>query len=417
MSEIWDVIIIGGGPAGATTAIKLRQLGRKVLVLEKEKFPRFHIGESLLPYNQPIFQDLGLAEKIAASGFMIKRGAQFRMGDGTRGIRLSFAQGEFTEYPEAMHVERSVFDQMLLDHARALGAEAREEMLFLSHEVLDECVRVRFRSSDGIENIERGRFFVDATGLANKTANAANMRSYYDGHRKVAAFGHFKNVVMSEGDHRGDIIIVRRRNSWAWLIPLQDDKVSVGLVFDKSEFASGTDPDALFGDAVKASAELQRRMVAAEPLGPLHTIVDFSYTNRELVSERVMRVGDAAGFIDPIFSSGVFLAMQSGREAALVLHDALDRKDGLSSGMRAYEKQTRRRIGIYWEFISKFYTHPFTELFFQPRPGKLLSAINAVLAGRTELPWAARWRLRFFFLLVRLQGWVKIAGRVPMPEA
>ena len=150
MQNDYDAIIIGGGPAGATAAMTLRQAGRKVLVLEKEKFPRFHIGESLLPYNRPIFDELGVWDKIQAAGFMTKRGAQFWMGDGSMHTRLNFSRGSFTEFPEAIQVERSKFDDILLRHAEELGAEVREETLVTSHQVESERVTLRGNGGNGV---------------------------------------------------------------------------------------------------------------------------------------------------------------------------------------------------------------------------------------------------------------------------
>jgi flavin-dependent dehydrogenase len=411
MSEMWDAIIIGGGPAGSTTAIKMSQLGRKVLVLEKEKFPRFHVGESLLPYNRRIFDELGLWSKLQEASFMIKRGAQFWLGDGTKKVRVTFAQGIFTEFPEAFQVERSRFDKILLDHASECGAEVREESTVLSHEVLGDRTRVKYRRTDGTEETVEGKFIVDASGLGNMTANASGQRSYYEEHKKVAIYGHFDNAIMPTGDQLGDILIIRRRNSWCWMIPISPTRTSVGLVLDRADFQEmKLSPEEAFAQAMDNTPEMNRRLSPASKATPMHVARDFSYRNASLASPRVMRVGDSAGFIDPIFSSGVFLAMQSGRDAAEVIHAALDKDQAMTSAMKRYEKNTRRRISIYWEFIENYYTHAFTELFFQPQPGlNLPSSVNAVLAGRTELPWGAWWRLRIFFLLVAIQRRFPIA--------
>jgi FADH2-dependent halogenase len=160
---------------------------------------------------------------------------------------------------------------------------------------------------------------------------------------------------------------------------------------------------------------LQERMANATRVGDMHVLSDFSYRNDTLVAPRLLRAGDAGGFIDPIFSSGVFLATTSGHLGALAVHEALTRGRTMTPGMRRYEKDTLRRIGVYWQFIEGFYTDSFTELFFEPQDFmKLPSAINAVLAGRPDLPFAVRWRLRLFFFLVWLQKRVALAPRNPM---
>jgi len=410
METTWDVIIIGGGPAGSTAAITLRQAGRSVLVLEKEKFPRFHIGESLLPYNRPIFDELGVWPKIQAAGFMVKRGAQFWMGDASRHTRLNFASGSFTAFPESLQVERAKFDDILLRHAAELGADVREESLVLEHRVESEHVTVKFRAKDGAEHAAQAAFLMDASGLTNFTANREKLRDYYPGHKKISIFGHYSGVAMPVGDEMGDIIIVRRENSWFWMIPLAGGKTSVGLVLDQADFkALGQVPLAVFDAAVLATKAVGDRMTAATAITQGHVLTDFSYTNRKLVSDRVVRVGDASGFIDPVFSSGVMLAMQTGRRGAGVVHAAIQARKTMTWAMRRYEWTAKAHVGLFWQFIEKFYTKHFAQVFFQPaNKFRVLCAINCTLAGRTDLTFATWWRLRFFFTLVWLQKHIRV---------
>ncbi|MCB1278717.1 NAD(P)/FAD-dependent oxidoreductase [Prosthecobacter sp.] len=405
MNTTWDVIIIGGGPAGSTAAMTLRQLGRKVLVLEKDRFPRFHVGESLLPYNRPIFDELGVWPQIQAAGFMVKRGAQFWMGDGSMHTRLHFARGSFTEFPESLQVERAKFDDILLRHAESLGAKVREGALVTGHRVEQDRVVVTFCGEDASEHTAEAAFLMDASGLGNFTANREQLREYYPGHKKIAIFGHYAGVQMPDGDERGDILIVRRKNSWFWMIPLEDDKVSVGLVLDLDEFKTlKQEPQLVFDEAVAGTKTVQERMMNARPLTQGHVLSDFSYTNRRLVSDRVVRVGDAAGFIDPIFSSGVMLAMHSAQKGAEVVHAAIASGRAMTFAMRRYEWLTRRHVGRFWQFIEKFYTKHFAQLFFQPNNKfRMVCAINCILAGRPDMTFGTWWRLRVFFLLVWIQ--------------
>jgi flavin-dependent dehydrogenase len=410
----WDVIIIGGGPAGSTSATTLAQAGRRVMVLEKAKFPRFHIGESLLPYNREIFEQLGVWEKISSAGFTKKRGAQFVMGNGSRANRLDFSQGSFTEFSESIQVERAKFDDILLHHSRENGAEVREESTVLEHRVEKDRVVIRYRAADGTEREITAPYLIDASGLTNFTAHREKLRDYYPGHKKIAIFSHFSGVDMPTGEESGDIIIVRRENSWCWLIPLAPDKTSVGLVIDAADFkALGKKPREVFDEAVADTPAVSKRFANAEMSEELHVITDFSYKNRSLASPRVVRVGDSSGFIDPMFSSGVLLAMVSARQGALAIHDALATGKALTPGMKRYEKDNRKRIAIYWEFIENFYKLHFAQLFFQPyNKWRVVCSVNAVLAGRTELPIAVRWRLRFFFFLAWLNQHVPVVKRI-----
>lgn len=411
----YDVVIIGGGPAGSSAATTLAKAGRRVLVLEKSRFPRFHIGESLLPYNRAVFEELGVWHKIAGAGFVVKRGAQFWMGDGSRHNRLDFSKGAFTGFPEAMQVERAEFDRILLDHAREAGAEVREEHTVTSHEVDAHGVRVAYRNG-GSEGTVRASFLIDASGLANLTANRGSLREFYEGHRKIALFTHFAGIDMPGGEETGDILIVRRADSWFWLIPLAGGKTSVGLVMDKNIYQkSGLKPRETFEAAVALTPAVRARFERAEALEDLRVTADFSYRNRALVGERVVRVGDAAGFIDPIFSSGVMLATSSGVDGAKVVDDALRQNSAFTPAMGGYEKRVRRNVGLYWRFIEPFYQLHFAQLFFQPvNRLRMVCAVNCVLAGRTDLPLAVRWRLRVFFFLVWLNKRVPVAERIPI---
>ncbi len=407
---------MGGGPAGSTAATTLAQAGRRVLVLEKARFPRFHIGESLLPYNRRVFDELGVWEKVSTVGFTRKRAAQFIMGNDSRANRLDFSTGAFTEYPEAMQVERSVFDKILLDHSRECGAEVREECSVTGHRVESDRVRVSYRDAGGNDHEVAARQLIDASGLNNLTATRESQREFYDGHRKLAIFGHFSGVEMPVGEQEGDILIVRGAACWFWLIPLASDRTSVGLVLDAAAFkAAGKSPQEAFDEGFASLPAVRKRFDQAERTGPLQVIVDYSYKNRSLVSPRLTRVGDAAGFIDPMFSSGVLLAMEGARQAALAVNGALDSGRPLTSEMRRYEKDHKRRIALYWQFIENFYQLHFTQLFFQPyNKWGMVCAVNAVLAGRTQLSFSVWWRLRLFFFLAWLNRHVPVAKRIPV---
>jgi len=403
----YDAIVIGGGPAGSCAATRLALSGRTVLVLERERFPRFHVGESLLPYNTEIFEELGLAPKLAAAGFPVKRGAQFHLGNGSKGTAFAFRQGCFNRHTEAYQVERSRFDEILLRHAADTGAEVREGVEVERFESDAEGVTVSLKGGAQA----RGRFLVDASGRGNLTGTQEGLKVMNPRLKKLAVFAHFEGVRLDDDSRGGDTVIVRQEGHWFWLIPLRVDaggtgRVSVGVVMDRADFAkAGESGEVLLDRLIAESRPVRERMKDARRDSVVHVTSDFSYRNTSFWSRRCIRVGDAAGFIDPIFSSGVFLAMFSARAAAQAVDASLKSRSDGSEAFSKYERRVRSALSIYQEMVDGFYTKPFMELFLEPRAKwNLAAAVNAILAGELEGGWRLRWRMRLFFLLVRLQA-------------
>lgn len=406
--------MIGGGPAGSAASTILARAGKKVLVLEKERFPRFHIGESLLPCNLAIFEQMGVLDKLKAAGFPLKYGAQFHVGNGSRRSQFVFRDGVFTPQAQAFQVERAVFDNILLRHSEESGAQVFEG--WRVERFGEECSGVTLDavSETGARRQLRGQWLIDASGRGNLTGNQEGLRVTHPRHRKVALFGHFHGVTLDTGERAGDIIIIRLARKWFWVIPIGNDKVSVGLVLDAAEFAdSGHTPQATFEQTVANTPALRERMADAQLIGEFRTTNDFSYFNRRLVSSRVLRVGDAAGFMDPIFSAGVYLAMFSGKIAAETLLSIQHEPHSASARLSRYERRVQRAMKFYWRMIEGFYTPAFMDLFLQPRQRfHLPSAVIAFLAGDLEASWAIRWRINLFFVLIRLQNRWPLVPRI-----
>jgi flavin-dependent dehydrogenase len=414
----FDALVIGGGPGGSTAASFMALAGKKVLLLEKEVFPRFHIGESLLPYNMRIFNELGVIPALEAAGFPRKFGATFELGDGSKSAAFIFRDGIFTKEIQAFQVERAIFDHILLKNTRRLGVDAREGWSVRRTQTNRTGATLEAVDPSGKPATFTGSYLVDASGRGNLTGNQDGLRVMHPRHKKLALFGHFHDVEMGTGERRGDTLITRLSNKWFWFIPVSSVKTSVGCVLDAEEYGrwKGTQEE-LFRRLIQSSPPASARMKNAQIVEPLQTTADFSYHNRRLIGERTIRVGDAAGFLDPIFSSGVFMAMLSGRLGAHAILESMS-NGGSTRPLKRYEKKFFRALKFYWEMIEGFYTTPFMEVLMEPRDKwDLPSAVNAALAGELYGDWQLRWRMRVFFLLIKLQGRRPFLPRIRFPSS
>jgi flavin-dependent dehydrogenase len=395
-----DVIVIGGGPAGSTAANLLAQDGFSVLLLERERFPRFQIGESLLPYNNDLFKRLGLTEKLEQGDYFPKYGAQFVTGDGNVEYTFRFDRNLSPDYHRSFQVKRATFDELLLRNAQKVGVEVREECAVTSVS-LDDPNRAVVKVGSGEEL--SARFVLDASGHGSVLGARVGDKSDVASLKKIAFFAHYRGVDKPSGRDAGHTIIVILKNAWLWLIPVDDKTMSVGLVVDRDHYVScGLQPEERLAQTIVATPFVADRMRHAERLTQVYARKDFSFRMKNIVGPNYALVGDAAGFLDPIFSTGVFMAMKSADIAARAIAKRLRRGD--MSLLKAYERDLSGAFNKYFQFILNFYRREFLEVFLQPseRFG-LLKPIVGVLAGNIFAARRDRLKLALFFALVQIQ--------------
>jgi flavin-dependent dehydrogenase len=407
--------IAGGGPAGCSAAIRLAQRGHSVVLLERETFPRFHIGESLLSTANDGFAALGIADRIAAAGFPEKWGARLITHDGKSGRGVEFADVREVKRPQTYQVSRAEFDRILLERAREVGVDVREGCRVTACEFAPDAAIVDYADADGARRL-RVHAVVDATGRNGLLARKFNLRTDEPLLANIAVFSHYRNVPRLADGCPNDIRIIAREDSgWYWFIPISDELMSVGVVLPRPLFLQMPEatPEERLERALKDTPAVAELMRDAERAWPVRVEKDFSYSASAYAGDRWMLAGDAGSFLDPVFSTGVSVAMESGIEAADELDRALKANDFSARRFAAFSRRQRKRFQTFRRFVIGFYTPEFRDLFFQPDPPEaLFRAVVTVLAGRWDASLRTRFLNRIFFLMVALQKRFAIAQRV-----
>jgi flavin-dependent dehydrogenase len=407
MIEQCDVAIIGGGPAGSTAAALLARRGYKVIALEKAHHPRFHIGESLLPMNLPLFERLGVLDKVRELG-VFKPGADFE-ADNERGYNTyAFARAIGNSPPHAYQVWRQDFDKMLYQHARECGADARE-----GHEVVaveqngPRESRLDVRTDDGGTYAIQSRFVVDASGRDAFLSARKKLRRKNEQHQSAAIFGHFSGAERRKGEDAGNISIYSFEHGWMWMIPLPDGVMSVGAVCrpDYLKQRKGRTLD-FFLDTLKRSPALWRRVEQAELIGgEVRVTGNYSYDSQRMGGPGWVLVGDAFAFLDPVFSSGVYLAMSGAEQAVEVVDAALREPAKEKASLRKAEKRQRAGMARFSFFIYRFNGPVMQQMFRSPRnTWQLEQGVISMLAGDLFDTPKVLWRLKLFKLVYAITG-------------
>ena len=424
MASAWDfdVAVIGGGPGGSSAATALARRGRTVLLLERDRFPRFHIGESQLPWSNEVFRALDVHDAIAEAGFVKKWGASFRTVDGATEQYADFQFAAETPSPQTFQVPRATFDEVLLRHSERSGAKVLEEHRALDAAFEPDGVVLRFVGPDDTEQAVRVGFVVDASGRTGFLTKKLGRHEFDPVLRNIAVHAQYEGIPRLEGRRAGDIRMFTRADmGWIWLIPISQSVTSVGAVIPQSVHRreSKAVPEDSLTHYLTGTAGLAPLLAHARRLSPARFDADYSYLGSSLAGDRWIAVGDAAAFLDPIFSTGVLLAMQAGLEAAEAIDDSLRAGEPARHRFAACERLVRQRYHHFRRFAVGFYDPYFRDLWFRPasRLG-IFGAILSVLAGNWRPSWMTRQRIRFFFTLVALRRFFRLpvtSGRIPEP--
>ena len=364
MKSSYDCVVVGGGPAGSTVAALIAETGFDTLLLEREKFPRFHVGESLMPETYWIFKRLGVLDKMKQSDFVKKRSVQFVSGNGRESQPFFFDQHDPRECTQTWQVERAKFDEMLFENAADKGATCVDQTRVLEA-IFDEqrAIGVRIQTATGERQDILSQVVVDATGVQALIANRLGLCEPIAGLEKAAIWTYYRNAERDPGPNGGATVILhtQSKEGWFWYIPLRDGITSIGVVGDHGYLLKGRGaPADVYAAELAECPALQRRLQNAQRTEDFHVAKEFSYTTKQHAGDGWVLVGDAYGFIDPIYSSGVYFALKTGEMAADAIIAGL--RDGDTSAA-ALEKWTDHfQSGYQWihKLVSAYYTNEFS---------------------------------------------------------
>ena len=405
-----DVLVVGGGPAGSTMATLLARQGRNVVMLEKARHPRFHIGESLLPANGPLFEALGVKEEVERIG-MRKWGAEFVSPDHAHTSTVEFAEAWDKSMPHAWQVRRSELDEMLFANARKAGVTALEGWKARDVDFAPDGVTVRAEGPAGQLQCWQARYVVDASGRDTLLSAKFGFKQKNPRHNSAALFGHFRGAHRLPGKAEGNITIFWFKHGWFWFIPLSDGTTSIGSVCWPYYLKSRDKPlRDFFLETIASCPRLAERLAGAELVDDkVYATGNYSYSSTRACGDRFLTVGDAYAFVDPVFSSGVHLAMASAFEGAKLVATELDHPQAAAAARREFEAVMQKGPREFSWFIYRMTNPALREMLMHPaNPWRVKDALMSLLAGdiygSTPI-WRSLRVLKGIYYLMSLMSW------------
>ncbi|MGB0597417.1 MAG: NAD(P)/FAD-dependent oxidoreductase [Rubripirellula sp.] len=393
MKNQYDCVVIGGGPAGCSAATIVAEAGRDTLLVERDPMPRFHVGESLMPETYWALERLGVNQQIRSCGWQVKKSVQFVTHNGTESDPFFFRQHDDRDNSDTWQVERSEFDKMLFDRAVEVGADCYDRTRLVDVKFDDEgrACGVSVRGEDGEQHDIDCRVVVDATGQQSFLANKLGLKQIDPNLKKAAIWSYYKGAVRGDGDNEGATIIMQTasKEAWFWFIPMSRGVTSIGCVGDADYLLKGRGkPEDVYREELSQCPGMGRRLDDAQQLGDIKTAKEFSYMTTSNSGDGWVLVGDALGFIDPVYSSGVYFALEMGVRAGEAIVAGFEKDDLGADQLGSWCGDFKQGAKWVRKLVDAFYTKEFSIGRFMKEHPEHRGNVTDLLIGRVFTPEA-----------------------------